>query len=99
MKTEEREMNADDAARDPKGLFREAGEGGQRFVIVNEDGVPAAAVMSMADFNELTDDLELMTALLVRVASGSGKRHTMDDVMARFGYSHADLDAASETCC
>ncbi len=98
MKTVER-VNADDAARDPERLFREAAEGGHRFVIVNAGDVPATAVLSMEDLTDLQDDLELMSVLLVRAVSGDQKSYSHADVMARFGYSDADLDSASEECC
>jgi hypothetical protein len=53
----------------------------------------------MADLTELKDDLELMSVLLVRAVGGAQKGYTHADVMARFGYSDADLDSASEACC
>ncbi|MGK2880431.1 MAG: hypothetical protein ACSLE6_06420 [Mycobacterium sp.] len=92
-------VNADEAARDPQKIFREAGEGEHRFVIVNDGDVPATAVLSMSDLSELQDDLELMSVLLVRAVNAGGKRYGLDDVMARFGYSDADLDMSSESCC
>lgn len=92
------QVSADDAARDPQRLFREAAEGEQRFVIVNAD-LPATAVLSMAELTELQDDLELMSVLLVRAVADSNKRYSTTDVMARFGYTDADLDSASEACC
>ncbi len=92
------EVNADEAARDPGRLFG-AAEGGQQFVIVNASGEPIAFVMSAADATDLQDDLELMSVLLVRAVGDTGKRYSHADVMARFGYSQADLDAASEACC
>jgi hypothetical protein len=97
MKTVER-VNADDAARDPQRLF-DAAEGGQQFVIVNAGDEPVAFVLSAADVADLQDDLELISVLLVRAVGDTGKRYSHADVMARFGYSQADLDAASEACC
>lgn len=97
MKTVER-VNADEAARDPQRLFREAAAG-EHFAIVNAGDLPATAVLSMTELMELQDDLELMSVLLVRTASDSPKRYSQEDVMARLGFSEADLDAASETCC
>jgi hypothetical protein len=97
MKTVER-VNADDAARDPQRLF-DAAEGGRQFVIVNAGDEPVAAVLSMADLTGLTDDLELLSVLLVRAVGGPQQSYSHDEVMARFGYSDADLDSASEACC
>lgn len=96
MKTVER-VNADEAARDPQRLF-DAAEGGQQFVIVNKAGEPVSAVLSIADLGDLKDSIELMSVLLVRAVSGQ-KSYSHADVMARFGYTDADLDAASEACC
>jgi hypothetical protein len=97
MKTVER-VNADEAARNPQRLF-DAAEGGRQFVIVNAGDEPGAAVLSAADLTELQDDMELMSVLLVRVAAGPQKSYSHDEVMARFGYTDADLDSASDTCC
>ncbi len=96
MKTVER-VNQDEAARDPQRLF-EAAEGGQQFVIVNAGDEPVAFVLSAADLTELEDDLQLMSVLLVRAVGDTSKRYSHADVMARFGYSQADLDASSEAC-
>lgn len=98
MNTVER-VTANEAVRDPGRLFREAAEGGHSFVIVNPDDAPGAAVLSAADLTDLQDDMELMSVLLIRAIGSTGKRYSHDEVMARFGYSQADLDSASEACC
>ncbi|MGV0697445.1 hypothetical protein [Mycolicibacter sinensis] len=98
MNTVER-VSANEAVRDPARLFREAAEGRHSFVIFNPDDTPEAAVLSAADLTDLQDDVELMSVLLVRAVSNSDKRYSHDDVMARFGYTQADLDSSSEACC
>lgn len=98
MKIDEREMvSATDAARNPSQLFRAAAEG-QRFVIITNN-TPTAAVVSMEQYRELADleereeDLKLLALTLVRVATDRGRRHDLSDVIAKLGYSDAEIDA------
>jgi prevent-host-death family protein len=102
MKIDEREMiSASEAARNPSQLFRAAAEGG-RFVIITNN-TPTAAVVSMEQYRELAEleerreDLKLLALALVRVATDRGRRHNLDDVIAEFGYTDAEIDAADDS--
>jgi prevent-host-death family protein len=101
MKIDEKEMvSATDAARNPSQLFREAAKG-HRFVIITNN-TPTAAVVSMEQYRELAEleereeDLKLLTLTLVRIATDRGRRHDLDDVIAEFGYTDAEIDAAED---
>jgi prevent-host-death family protein len=101
MKIDEREMiSATDAARNPSQLFREAAKG-QRFVIITNN-TPTAAVVSMEQYRELAEleerqeDFRLLALTLVRMATDRGARHDLDDVIAEFGYTDDEINAAED---
>lgn len=101
MKIDEREMvSATDAARNPSQLFRAAAEG-RRFVIITNN-TPTAAVVGMEQYRELAEieereeDLKLLALTVARLATDHGRRHDLSDVIAEFGYTDAEIDAAGE---
>jgi prevent-host-death family protein len=101
MKIDEREMiSASDAARCSSKLFREAAEG-QRFVIFTNNA-PTAAVVGMEQYRELNEleereeQLRLLTLAITRMASDSGRRHDLDDVIADLGFTDEEIDQAED---
>lgn len=101
MKIDEREMiSATEAARYSSKLFREAAEG-RRFVIITNNA-PTAAVVSMEQYRELNElqereeELRLLTLAIARVASDSGRRHDLDDVIADLGFTDEEIDHAED---
>jgi prevent-host-death family protein len=75
-------------------LIREAEEGRQRLVLRNNK--PVAVVMSVERFEQLQqlqDDLIDITLASSRMMTTSGRRHSLDDVLERLGYSREDLAA------
>ena len=73
-------------------LIREAEEGRQQLVLrINK---PVAVVMSVERFEQLQqlqDELIDITLAASRMMMTSAHRHTLDDVLERFGYSREDL--------
>ena len=73
-------------------LVRAAEEGHDRIVLRNNKAV--AVVMSVERFErlqQLQDDLIDITLATSRMMTTSGQRHTLDDVIERFGYSREEL--------
>jgi prevent-host-death family protein len=73
-------------------LIREAEEGRQRLVLRNNR--PVAVVMSVERFEQLQqlqDDLLDITLVASRMMMTSERRHSLDDVLERFGYSREEL--------
>jgi prevent-host-death family protein len=73
-------------------LIREAEEGRQRLVLRNNK--PVAVVMSVERFEQLQqleDDLIDITLAASRMMTTSGRRHALDDVLERLGYSREEL--------
>jgi prevent-host-death family protein len=73
-------------------LIREAEEGRQRLVLRNNK--PVAVVMSVERFEQLQqleDDLIDITLAASRMMTTSGRRHSLDDVLERLGYSREEL--------
>src|SRR3954453_9977277 len=73
-------------------LIRDAEEGRQRLVLRNNK--PVAVVMSVERFEQLQqlqDDLVDITLAASRMMTTSGRRHSLDDVLERLGYSREDL--------
>jgi prevent-host-death family protein len=73
-------------------LIREAEEGRQRLVLRNNK--PVAVVMSVERFEQLQqlqDDLLDITLAASRMMMTSERRHSLDDVLERFGYSREEL--------
>jgi prevent-host-death family protein len=73
-------------------LVREAEEGHDRIVLRNNKAV--AVVMSVERFErlqQLQEDLIDITLAASRMMTTSELRHTLDDVLERFGYSREEL--------
>src|SRR5215213_7256502 len=73
-------------------LIREAEEGRQRLVLRNNR--PVAVVMSVERFEQLQqlqDDSLDITLAASRMMMTSERRHSLDDVLERFGYSREEL--------
>src|SRR5437879_4047474 len=78
-------------------LVREAEEGRERVVLRNNR--PVAAVVGIGrleeleELRELEDDLLDLALAASRVATTSPRRHSLDEVLARFGYTREQLRA------
>ena len=73
-------------------LVREAEEGRERIVLRNNK--PVAAVVSIERFEELQrleEDLVDAVVAAARVATAGPDRYSLDDVLARFGYTREQL--------
>jgi|SRR5579884_664550 len=80
--------------RGVSGLVADA-EGG-RDVIVARHSKPVAAVVSMRRLGELQaleEDLRDLALVLARAATDSGRRTSLDEVLATFGHSREELEA------
>jgi len=66
--------------------------------VILKNSKPLAAVVDIESaerlhrIDELEEDLKLLTAALVRMATDNGVRHSLDDVMSRYGIDVADLE-------
>ncbi len=84
----------DASSRGVAGLVRDAERG--HDLIVARHGHPVAAVISMARFDglrELERDLRSACLVLTRLASDTGSRTDLNDVIAAFGFDRAELVA------
>jgi prevent-host-death family protein len=73
-------------------LIRDVEEGHERVLVRNNK--PVAAVVSMRrleEWSELEDDLLDITLLAGRMMTTSERRHSLDDVLTRFGYTREEL--------
>ncbi len=73
-------------------LVREAEEGHDRVLVRNNRAV--AVMMSMDRFERLQqaeDDLIDITLAASRMVTAGLERHSLDDVLARFGYTREEL--------
>jgi prevent-host-death family protein len=74
------------------GLVKAAEQGGQRVVIRN--GKPVAAVVSIDALQraeELEERLLDVSLALTRLLTADERRHSLDDVLDRFGYTREEL--------
>lgn len=74
------------------GLVKAAEQGGQRVVIRN--GKPVAAVISIESLQraeELEDRLLDVSLALTRLLTANERRHSLDDVLDRFGFTREEL--------
>jgi prevent-host-death family protein len=74
------------------GLVKAAEQGGQRVVIRN--GKPVAAVVSIDALQraeELEERLLDVSLALTRLLTADARRHSLDDVLDRFGYTREEL--------
>jgi prevent-host-death family protein len=73
-------------------LIREAAAG--REQIIERDGKPVAVVMGIERYDQLQqlrDDLTDITLAASRTMTDSGVRYTLDDILAHFGFTRAEL--------
>jgi len=88
-------VSVTDAAKSglPK-LLREVESG--EDIVVERHGKAVAAVVSMRHLGEirrLETDLRETALLLSRAATDTGRRTGLDDVLTRFGFDRAELEA------
>ncbi|HZS94180.1 MAG TPA: type II toxin-antitoxin system Phd/YefM family antitoxin [Chloroflexota bacterium] len=79
------------------GLIRDAEQGRGRVVLRNNR--PVAVVMGVAEYDRLQqirDDLLDVSLALARVLTTGPERHSLDSVLAQFGYSREDLSDSSD---
>ncbi len=79
-------------------ILRQARDG--QDLIVEKHGVPVAAVVGISRFEELIElerDLRSAALVLARLASDDGKRSTLDEVIASFGFDREVLEAELES--
>ena len=78
-------------------LVRDAEAGHDRVLVRNNKAV--AVMMSIERFERLQqaqDDLLDITLAASRMLTAGTTRHSLDDVLARFGYTRAELAAIPE---
>ncbi len=78
-------------------LIRAAEAGHDRVVLRNNK--PVAAVVSIERLEQLQrlhDDLLDVSLTTVRMMTTGPRRHSLDDVLERFGYSREQLDGLPE---
>jgi prevent-host-death family protein len=84
----------DAAARGVAGLVKDAEAGAD--IIVSRRGKPVAAVISMRQLEQLRSlegDLRDAAMVIIRAATDTGRRSSLDDAIAAFGFSRAELEA------
>ena len=85
------------AARGVASLVRAAEEGAE--ILVARRGHPVAAVVGMSRLQrlgELESDLRDISLVIARMATDSGERVELDQVIAAFGFNRAELAAELE---
>ncbi|MBA3413698.1 MAG: type II toxin-antitoxin system Phd/YefM family antitoxin [Chloroflexia bacterium] len=78
-------------------LIRAAEEGNDQIVVRNNK--PVAAVVSierLEHYQRLEDDLVDVSLTAARMLMSGPRRHSLDDVLAQFGYSREQLGALPE---
>jgi len=84
----------DAAARGVAGLIKDAEAGAD--IIVSRRGKPVAAVISTKQLEQLRSlegDLRDAAMVIIRAATDTGRRSSLDDAIAAFGFSRAELEA------
>jgi antitoxin (DNA-binding transcriptional repressor) of toxin-antitoxin stability system len=79
------------------GLVRGAEEGRERVVLRNNK--PVAAVVSIARLEQIQkfeEDMLDATLASARMLTTEARRHSLDDVLAQFGYSREQLNDVAE---
>ncbi|MCA1832861.1 MAG: type II toxin-antitoxin system prevent-host-death family antitoxin [Actinobacteria bacterium] len=87
----------DATRRGVSGLVCDAEHG--EDIVVARHSKPVAAVVSMRRFSELQaleEDLRDLVVVLARVATDSGRRTSLDDVLAAFETNRAELEALDD---
>ncbi|MGH8999905.1 MAG: type II toxin-antitoxin system Phd/YefM family antitoxin [Acidimicrobiia bacterium] len=83
--------------RGVSGLVADAERG--HDVIVARHSKPVAAIVSMrrlGELQELEEDMRHLALVVARAATDSGRRTSLDDVLAAFGHSREELKALSD---
>jgi prevent-host-death family protein len=79
------------------GLVREAEAGREQVVLRNNK--PVAAIVSMQRLEELErleEDLADVSLVIARMLTTSEQRHSLDDVLAQFGYTREQIEQLPE---
>lgn len=82
------------SGRGVAGLVRVASEGGD--VVVTRHGRPVAAVVStrrLEELHQLEEQLRDAALALIRAATDSGVRTSLDEAIAEFGLDRGELEA------
>lgn len=82
------------ASRGVAGLIMDAEAGAD--VVVSRRGQPVAAVVSTRQLDQLRSlegDLRDAALVIVRAATDSGVRGSLDEAISAFGFNRADLEA------
>ena len=82
------------ASRGVAGLIKDAEAGAD--IIVARHGKPVAAVVSKRQLDHIhqaEDDLRTAALVLIRAATDTGLRTSLDDAIAAFGLDRAELEA------
>lgn len=82
------------SARGVAGLIKDAEAGAD--VVVSRHGRPVAAVVSTRQLDrlrELESDLRDAALVVVRAATDTGVRISLDDALTAFGFDRAELEA------
>ncbi|MEW6155197.1 MAG: type II toxin-antitoxin system prevent-host-death family antitoxin [Actinomycetota bacterium] len=83
--------------RGVSGLVADAERG--HDVIVARHSKPVAAVVSMrrlGELQELEEDLRDLALVVARAATDSGRRTSLDEVLAAFGHTREELKALDD---
>lgn len=73
-------------------LVREAEAGHEQILLRNNKAVAAVvSVERLGELNELEGDLTDASLAVARMLTTSSTRHSLDDVLAQFGYTRQDL--------
>lgn len=83
------------ARRGVAGLIKDAEAGAD--IVVSRHGKPVAAVVSTRQLDEihrLEDDLRDAALVILRAATDTGARTSLDDAIAAFGFDRAELEAS-----
>jgi prevent-host-death family protein len=84
----------DAAARGVAGLIKDAEAGAD--IIVSRRGKPVAAVVSTRQLDQLRSlesDLRDAALVIIRAATDTGLRSSLDDAIAAFGFKRAELES------
>lgn len=93
--TTESLIGATDFARSPAKMLQRA-ENGERIVILRNNK-PTAIIVDVktaervSRIEQIEEDMKLLVASMVRIATDDGRRYELDDIAAEFGI---DLDSS-----
>jgi PHD/YefM family antitoxin component YafN of YafNO toxin-antitoxin module len=84
---------SDAAKRGVPGLARDAESGSS--IVVERNHRPVAAIIGLEElhrYQEAERDLRDLAVVLIRTATDTGERASLDDVFTRFGFDRAKLE-------